>query len=103
MTNTTNHLSNAHLEPRAENRNGVYFPGTVREAEYLLMTEENIPHRLTLTAEAHLAANMAGGRYADHLYSIIDLYNSSNDKELFIQNLRDGQRRVAESANRYRW
>lgn len=95
MTNNNlTHLTNIELEKRAT---GDHLPGTLREAGNLLRTEENLQHRLTLTAEAHLASNMAGGRYNDHLEQIITLYLGSNDKELFIQNLRDGQRRIAQN------
>ncbi len=90
-TTTTHHLSNATLEPKAENRNGVYFPGIIREAKTLLRTPENIDHRMILTSDAHRATNMAGGRYNDHLEALVNRYLGMRDdaeKTNFIEVLR---------------
>lgn len=95
MTNNTSllpHLSTETLEAVLAHRE-VHFPGTIRQAETLLKVDYE--HRLTIDAEAHLAANMAGGRVSDHRDAIVRLYLGSSDRELYVQNLRDGQRRIA--------
>lgn len=97
MTNNTDtqipsYYTDEHLANTLTHRE-VHFPGTIRQAETLLKVDA--AHRMTIESEAHLAANMAGGRVSDHRDAIVSLYLGSTDKELYIQNLRDGQRRIA--------
>ena len=91
MTNHT-YLTTATLEAVLANR-GVHFPGTVRQAEALLKVDEE--HRLTVDAEAHLAANMTGGRVSDHRDAIVNHYLGCPDPEAYIERLREGQRNIA--------
>ncbi len=51
--------------------------GWGRAAGYLLqLTDQN--EREAVDSEAHTAANMLGGRYADHVYSIVQSFKRGN-------------------------
>lgn len=96
MNNDTmpRHLSTAALQAKLDHRE-LHFPGTIRQAEALLKVE-NEDHRLVIDAEAHLAANMTGGRVSDHRDQLVAAYLRAERPQDYIDYLRDGQRRIAE-------
>lgn len=99
MTNNTDtpipsYYTDEYLQTKLSHRE-VHFPGTIRQAEALLKVSPE--HRMTIESEAHLAANMAGGRVSDHRDAIVSRYLglSPDSREEYIEGLRNGQRRIA--------
>jgi hypothetical protein len=105
MTNNTDtkvpsFYTDEHLETKLSHRE-VHFPGTIRQAEALLKVEAQ--HRMTIESEAHLAANMTGGRVSDHRDAVVSAYLSAPDREQYIERLREYQREVSSRANSIRF